>query len=980
MRLIRLISLALISFLTIYISDAYADPLFGTTGKISGVITDSKDGTPLAGAIISIEGTQMKAGSDDAGQFAILNVPVGNYSVKCTYVGYEPQVQKDVKVSADLTTTVNFAMSIGGTVIDTLVIEVQKRTVPTETSGKIIGTDVIDNQGIRGIENIVAHTSGVVQDEKGQNLNIRGGRTGETSIVIDGVVTNNPLNRNSTAQVSNNALEEIAVLTGGFSAEYGNVLSGVVNVTTKSGGTQYSGSFETVSDVIAGNWINTTSQGYNVYSVSLGGPVIPTKKMSAFWSLFGSYERTFQNVSQPISNDAATQWVPSGILPNFGSDGNSFTAKSIFDFGSISKGKVPIKVTAGFNGNIGKDRVWIGSMGYYDSYHMPIENNKNLEGFLKVNQSIGSKTFYDLQGSYLRSTYTEADGILGLNTAILGRDGYTYPWYLAYGDSNVVPGITQGNLSPSSVNYGVFRGPNRVYPIVNKNQTEQYSGTLNVTHQILTKKYGNHELKFGGEYKQYKIRQYSVQPTGYAVINPSNKDTVNHRIVDPIVDETSANSNFLTGFGYDPFGNQTDADYIDQSGKNVTEGPMKPRVGAAYILDKMEFNYFNTNIGLRMDYLDPNTTVPVDYKALNGANGQINYTKSTKTFIISPRLGFSFPITDKTVFHAQYGKFVQMPALQNLYTNQRVLRDLADGGVGYFTIFNNPNLKPEKTTAYELGVKHTVGDYVTLGVTAYYKETSDLIQAVNIKAYDNTYSFAIYDNGDFGVVRGLDFSLDMRRFHRLRASISYSLAYASGTGSDINTLQNVAYNGTEPPKLPSALNYDQRHTGTIEIDYRFGGSDDVPKGVWGSILQRLGVNLLFNFNSGRPYTPEDNSTDPLSVVSSNLGNHPTGGINSLYGPWNLDMDLKIDKTVTLFNKLNVDIYLLATNVLNSQLVNAVFNATGDPGNTGWLDSYTGQTWANQEGPQAVNLYNIRSHAINNFGPPRQIKLGLRMFF
>jgi len=220
----------------------------------------------------------------------------------------------------------------------------------------------------------------------------------------------------------------------------------------------------------------------------------------------------------------------------------------------------------------------------------------------------------------------------------------------------------------------------------------------------------------------------------------------------------------------------------------------------------------------------------------------------------------------------------------------------------------------------------------------------------------------------------------MRRFHRLRMSISYSLAYASGTGSDINTLSNVAYNGTEPPKLPSALNYDQRHTGTIELDYRFGGSDDVPKGTWGAIIQRLGINLLFNFNSGRPYTPEDNSTDPLSVVSSNLGNHPTGSINSLYGPWNLELDLKIDKTVTLFKKLNVDIYLLATNVLNSELVNAVFNGTGDPGNTGWLDSYAGQQWINSNGPDAVNLYDIRSHAINNYGPPRQVRLGLRMFF
>jgi hypothetical protein len=72
--------------------------------------------------------------------------------------------------------------------------------------------------------------------------------------------------------------------------------------------------------------------------------------------------------------------------------------------------------------------------------------------------------------------------------------------------------------------------------------------------------------------------------------------------------------------------------------------------------------------------------------------------------------------------------------------------------------------------------------------------------------------------------------------------------------------------------------------------------------------------------------------------------------------------------------------LLVLNVLNSELVNAVFTTSGDPGNTGWLNSYTGQNWANTTGDEAVRLYNIRSHAINNYGPPRQIRLGLRMFF
>jgi len=997
MRLINHVCLALLAIIILNVTVTMADPL-GTTGKIAGVITDSKDGNPISGAIIAIEGSTMKAGSDDNGQYALLNVPVGTYSVKCTFVGYEAQIQNNVKVSADITTTVDFAMSVGGVTLETLIIEVKRRTLPTETSGKIIGTEFIENTGIRGIENIAAKTSGVVQDEKGGNINIRGGRTGETQIIIDGVVTNNPLDRGSTANVSNSALQELAVLTGGFSAEYGNVLSGVINVTTRSAQTNYTGSVEVISDVIAGDWINTTNQGYNVYSASLGGPVLPFKKLSKYWNLFASYQRDFFLVDQPVPQDVAKLWFPDdGILKNFTREGHSWSGKSIVSIDEMTKGKIKLNLTLGYIGNIENWRQWTGSFGYYNSYHNPKIRDENHQGYVKISQLFGSKTFYDLQASYQQTYSKGGDGIFFIDGNYQGVDGWLYPWYMAVGDTNVIPGIpSQGNTLSNNVNHGVFRNPGDLASITyfdahmfGRKKTQQYSLNLNFTHQILTKKYGSHEIKFGGEFKQYKVRLFAVTPLNYAQILYSDKysNTGSHIVKDPIINENDANSSFLTGFGYDPFGNETDDDYIwvdQQSGQsyNITEGPMKPRIGAFYFLDKMEFPYFNTNIGIRVDYLDPNTQVPIDYRNLKGADGILNdadYEKVKKTIIVSPRLGFSFPITEKTVFHAQYGKFVQLPALENLYTNKRVIRDLADGGVGYFTVFNNPLLKPEKTTAYELGVKHSAGDYITLGMTAYYKETSDLIQAKNIKAYDLSYGFAIYDNGDFGIVRGIDFSLDMRRLNRLRASISYSLAFASGTGSDINTLSNVAYNGDEVPKIANALDFDQRHTGTMEIDYRWG-SDDVPKGFWGHILSKLGINVLFSFNSGRPYTPQDNSTDPLAVVSGLQGNQPIAPINSAYWDWNYRLDLKIDKTVKFFNKLNVNLYLLALNVTDQELINNVFDGSGEPGYTGWLDSYPGKQWAQANGEEGVNLYKIRSHAINNYGPPRQLRLGFRLFF
>jgi outer membrane receptor protein involved in Fe transport len=986
MRLFNHFFLALLLILAFTVTEAYAQ----TTGKIAGVVKDDK-GELLVGARIEIEGTQLRAGSDENGQYAIVNVPVGTYSVKCTYVGYDAQVQSGIHVSIGLTSDIDFTMSAGGVTIDTLTVIAKRKTIDNG-SGKIIGTEFIDQTGIRGVENIVAKTSGVVQDEKGQNINIRGGRNGETQIIVDGVVTNNPLDRNSTANISNNALQELSVLTGGFSAEYGNVLSGVINVTTKSAQSEYTGSVELISDVIAGDYIDTKSQGYDIYAVSFGGPVIPTKKSSKYWTLFGSFERQYFLVDQPVSSNIAELWFDDGILKNFSRDGYSWTGKTTISIEEMTKGKVKINLIGGYNGNLENSRQWTGSFGKFNSYNNPLIEDENQQGFLKINQSFGSKTFYDLQGSYLYSFSKGGPGQFFIDESFKDLAGqWTYPWYLAVGDTNVVPGITQGASLSNSANSGVFRGPLDLAGITRfsnnlfgKKQTEQMAFNLNFTHQILTKKLGSHEVRFGGNFSQYKVRIFDINPLFYATINNPNKfqNTSTLVVSDPEITENNANSAFLNAFGYDPFGNEIDNDYYDAAGLNIAEGPRKPRIGSFYFLDKMEFDYFSTNIGVRVDYLDPNTLVPNDYRDLKGADGVFNeqdYKSVEQTITVSPRLGFSFPITEKTIFHAQYGEFVQLPALENLYTNQRVLRDLAGDGVGYFTVFNNPLLKPEKTTAYELGVKHTAGEYLTLGLTAYYKETSDLIQAKNIKAYDLSYNFAIYDNGDFGIIRGMDFSLDLRRINRLRATISYSLSFASGTGSDINSQSNIAYNGDEVPKVAQALDYDQRHTGTVELDYRWG-TNDVPKGFWGGFLSRLGLNALFTFNSGRPYTPSDNNVDVLGVVSSVGGNRPIAPLNSAYSPWNLRLDLKLDKSVKLFEKLNANIYLLAINVLDQELVNDVYATSGNPGYTGFLDSYNGKLWAQANGQEAVDLYNIRSHSIGNYGPPRQVRLGFRLFF
>ena len=88
---------------------------------------------------------------------------------------------------------------------------------------------------------------------------------------------------------------------------------------------------------------------------------------------------------------------------------------------------------------------------------------------------------------------------------------------------------------------------------------------------------------------------------------------------------------------------------------------------------KVDFSDLTVNAGIRMDYLDVNTDILKDPKVLLSSNGDLlsdeAYKKSTGEIYFSPRLGFSFPVTDKTIFVAQYGKFIQMPPLDYLYIN-----------------------------------------------------------------------------------------------------------------------------------------------------------------------------------------------------------------------------------------------------------------------------------------------------------------------
>ena len=592
---------------------------------------------------------------------------------------------------------------------------------------------------------------------------------------------------------------------------------------------------------------------------------------------------------------------------------------------------------------------------------------------------------------------------------------------------------TQPVLTDSVVQYS-FAG--RVYDEYVKNKIiyNGFKGTV-------TKQMGKHELKAGFDYRDYNIRFYRIAaPIRLASTFQNNapyslaqKDSLLFLAISAIPGEDSIQFN---GNWYDKWAkwdtnqdssisdseyeayyddriyNTYEGAYAENIGYDVTgtknlnsgdNGARKPVIGALFVQDKLELKDMILNAGLRYDYIDPN-----NYRfnpATGGANNVVintfgnlaetvyldeegEYRSVTPTAIdsvgkplrikskirtlLSPRIGLAFPVTDRTVFHAQYGKFIQQPELNRMFISYT--RFLANMQQGNYTTSSNPDLQPVETTQYEIGFKQLVTNDVSLDMTVFYKQMTGYVQIRNVNqvggneaAYPTVY--ALYVNGDYGTVKGLSLALNVRRINRVQLSANYTLQYAGGTGSNSTRQYTIAWQSGNYPTFVSPLEFDQRHTANIVIDYRMGEKDIIPM---------FGINLLAEYGSGRRYTP---SRVRSEVFDTSNPAQPVAGLNSGVMPSSFSLNLQIDKGFRI-NNVYLAAYAQITNLLNTEIVNDVYAATGEPGNDNWLASSEGQAiWLNPYGSNiGSDLYKSFISHPYNWGPPRQVKLGLRVEF
>jgi outer membrane receptor protein involved in Fe transport len=358
----------------------------------------------------------------------------------------------------------------------------------------------------------------------------------------------------------------------------------------------------------------------------------------------------------------------------------------------------------------------------------------------------------------------------------------------------------------------------------------------------------------------------------------------------------------------------------------------QPVEGAIYAQDKMEFASLILNLGLRFDYADQRAPFRADPLRPNSD------VASRAKLQLSPRLGFAHPITDRTNLHFSYGHFFQNPEYQALYENSQYDLNVRE------PLFGQPNLDAQRTVAYEVGLAHQFTDHLAASFTAHYKDVTGLIGTHYYFPYlDGRFvGYTLYVNEDYANIKGFEIGLTMRRNRYLAGNLAYTYSVAKGNASS----ETEQYPGTQESTLLYFLDFDKTHVINANVNLDFGkGEGPAVFGI--KLLQQTYWNFVMRASSGFPYTP--GGRDAGFVVR-----------NSARMPWSFQLDLEAGRD---WNALGLDftMFIEALNLTNFRNVLYVYPDTGLPEVT--LIGNNSQEW-------------IRDPS--NFGPPRRLRLGLRL--
>ena len=743
---IKMKKLIAVLFFTVFI--------YGSNGKLVGTIVQKSDNSPAVGVNIILVDTYLGAASDEQGKFVVLNIPPGTYSVRADAIGFAPVIIKNIRITTSQTTEINIGL-------DESVVEGQEVTVLAErplvqkdltASQRVTTAKEIEDMPVESFLGVLATHAGVNQSASGA-LHVRGGRSNEVGYYIGGVSVSNPFFTNSLAVgLSNKALEEMKLVSGAFNAEYGNAMSGVVNVKVKDGGKNYDGSFSYYTgdynsneDDIFPNISNQSLTANRTMDVFMSGPVIPslgdklTFNISARTNqsdgyLYGVREHNPGDFAYfpPSGNWYIQMSGDSSYVPMNPSESNNFLSKFTL--------RLSPRIKISTQSIMSKSQSKSYSHTYkYNPDGIATGYTENNNHSLQINHSLSAKSFYEGNIFFSDTDYKNYLYADTLDTRYVNTD------YI--------------NTEPTSATF-LFGGTQMGHTY---RESKSVGGKFDFTSQISS----NHEIKTGFSFRNDNLVERNLQ-----VLYDQNYD-------EPTVLKENRSP-------YHIFYDKDAAQY------------------SAYIQDKMEYSSMIMNIGVRYDAF-----IPDDSTIANLLYPEAEEKEAKTKTMVSPRVGVSLPITDKGIFHFSYGHFYQMPTLRNLYRESYF-------GAGLSPTVGNPDLKPEKTVLYEFGFQQQFGKMIGMDINLFYKDIRELLALQSIRYNSPNYgpsNYSIYLNKDYGSARGLTLSLTKRYDPVSRTSLWVDYTYQKSEGNSVNSgaFYFSALSGIEEEKLIVPLSWDQSH-------------------------------------------------------------------------------------------------------------------------------------------------------------------------
>lgn len=974
----------------------------GTTGKLKGKVTDLKTGEPLIGANVIVVGTSLGAQTGSSGEYSISNLSAGTYTVKCSFISYKTVTVREFRIYADLTSELNFQLpSEGVTTAEVEVVAVRPLVNKNSTNANRITTgEELESIPVRGLNNIIALTPGVVYQDK--TVFIRGGRQDEVGFFMEGQSITNPMVGGRAVTIVQDAVEEIQVQSGGYPAEYGGSNAGIIYTQIKSGTPELKASAEYITDNVgfAGKGARYNGDkrlgaywyGYSEFTGTLSGSLLD-KKLKLF-GLFNSNYQADPNpqrypginigvVGDPTSHDTVDLRYPAGALMANGIQTYTGTASIQYDMNPIILRVVGTYTNRSFLDPWSSARVSGDIANMFNTVRTEKIDAQDGAFSFKATHILNPSTYYELTAGYSFNKTHRYDPFLQDN-------------FLSYGDS--AANAKYGFIFPSRFTrptqkniYGfVFNSYGDVVSGYQKSSTDH----LDLNGALTTSIGKVHSIKVGGGVQLYTIRNYSFGNEGVFALPGLFYNNDLRADGDPLKQTHDAIiiGRGVNNYGYDLYGNVSDSDPNAKA--------KKPVLGNVYVQDKIEYKDLVLNVGLRYDYIQPDNKEFVDPTrpdlGIDKATGALIASgwKDVPSFsAVSPRLGFSFPVTDRTVFHAQFGKFVQQSRLRDMYQGFYATSYNLRGGfeitapVGF-------NIRPTRTTQYEIGFNQQIGEIASFDITGYYKDILDQVvfDKIKVASGHGFQDYNILKNGDFATTKGLEFSFTLRRTERLQASASVSFNDAEGTGSFPNSNRGIIgapLDGvhTFSPQYISPLEYNNSFRGNLKLDYRFADNDGP---TW---LHQLGAYAVISFNSGHPYTLGKGGAD---LEGDARDRQPIEALNSSSTPWIFQIDLRVDKTFTISGGLKANVYIDVVNLLDARNIENVFLRTGSTTDDGYLsDPSLGGKLVQTNGAiyeqlyRAINLdyYQQYQAAVTGapytttpyfYGAPRQVKFGVRL--